>query len=108
MCRVITKLLVFFILSVNLAWATDMDELLAVGESGAGLPVLSQADGHGTGGEEHKVNLCDHCCHGSANYTGLVQPPITLFHAKSCIIRLPLVTALRSRDKEPPLQPPNI
>ncbi len=108
MQRFIAKLLVFFILFANLAWAADMDEVLAVASPGEVFLTGDLPDNHDFGHDVQKTTPCNHCCHGSAHYTGLLPTsPITL-PSSTCNDQPLSLAVVHSRDKEPPLQPPNI
>ncbi len=105
MCHAVARLLILFILSANLAWAADMDELYAAPESGK---VLAGADQQDPGHEAWKNTPCGHCCHATAHYVGL--PPVSLssFQSVDCVVEPGWLAAIYSLDKEPPLPPPNI
>jgi hypothetical protein len=86
----------------------DMDEALVVAKPGNILLTSDQPGEHGSGHDLQKSTPCDHCCHGSAHYTGLLPTsPITL-PSSTCNDQPLSLAMVHSRDKEPPLQPPNI
>jgi hypothetical protein len=108
MRRTIAKLLVFFILSANLAWAADMDEVRAATEPGKVLLAGDQPDEDGSGHSVRNAPSCDHYSHESAHYSGLLPGSLLLPPKSDCAVRPLRLTALQSRDQDPPLRPPKI
>ncbi|GBE10241.1 hypothetical protein BMS3Bbin12_00245 [bacterium BMS3Bbin12] len=108
MRQTIAKLLVFFILSANLAWIADMDEVRAATEPGKVLLAGDQPDEDGSGHAVQDSTPCDHSGHESAHYFGLLPDPLSFRPKSDHAVRSPRLTALRSRDQAPPLRPPKI
>ena len=114
MRRAIVKVVIFFILFANLAWATDMDELGIVHDAAAKAfsSAVDESGGSsddGVAGHDGLQNgPCDHCCHGSAHYIGLPPGAVTAFQDPASVTLALWLTAYYSRDTEPPLPPPNI
>ena len=109
MRRLIARLLVFFVLFANLAWAADMDE---IGVGHGSDPVVSLAGGldqpSGAGHDDLKGGPCDHCCHGSAHYVGFPSQAFSAFTDCGSASPAFWLISYHGRDKEPPLQPPKI
>jgi hypothetical protein len=108
MRHAIAKLIIFFIVSANLAWAMDGDRLRIAPESDRVLLSADQPGDNGFGHAVQKAAPCDHCCHGSAHYTGLPQTALSPFPGADCIMEPVRRATVHSLDKEPPLPPPNI
>lgn len=107
MHSLIARVLVFFILFANLAWAADVHEMLAVPQPADILVAGDPASDSGCDQGGHTAS-CDHCCHGAAHYVGVPPGDIAGFPAAESVrpsIRLSTAT---SYDLEPPLPPPNI
>ncbi len=108
MRQTIAKLLVFFILSANLAWAADMDEVRVATEPGKVLLVGDQPNADGSGHAVQNTTPCGHFGHESAHYSGLLPGSLSLAPKSDCAVRPLRLTALQSRDQAPPLRPPKI
>lgn len=108
MRQTIAKLLVFFILSTNLAWAVDMDKVRAATEPGKVLLAGDQPNADGSGHVVQDVTPCGHFGHESAHYSGLLPGPLSLRPKSDCTVRPLRLTALQSRDQALPLRPPKI
>lgn len=106
MLRTIAKALVFFILFANLAWAMDMDEVDIVHDS-AGLFVVGDVPDtpidHG-----QKNDPCDHYCHGTAHWVGLLHKTTPTFTDNASCAPSTQLAAYPGRDLDPPFPPPNI
>ena len=105
MRQIIAKLLAFFILSANLAWAVDMDKVRAATEPGKVLLAGDQPNADGSGHAVQDVTPCGHFGHESAHYSGLLPGPLSLRPKSDCAVRALRLTALQSRDQDPPLRP---
>ncbi len=109
MYRTIAKVLVVFLVSANLTWATDLDEN---GFQGAESRQQTDVDGasHVLSGDYGQDILkdvpCNHCCHGSAHYLGLPYVACVVSADFVCESVLDRLSAPRSRAKDPPQHPP--
>lgn len=112
MHKAIARILVFFVLFANLAWAADLDEIGV--EYGSDTVVslagsLDQPSGDsGTGHDSQNNGPCDHCCHGSAHCVGFLPQSFSAFTDSASDSPAFLLAAYRGHDQEPPLHPPKI
>lgn len=95
--------IIFFLLGSNIAWAFDADEIFQQSEKQDHVLVMADE----VGVLDSSSATCDHCCHGSAHFLGLLSDNnansshslsrslITVSHSPS------------SRAYQPPLPPPN-
>ncbi len=106
----IARSLVFFILFGNFSWAADLDEA-GIGDGHAvvvaAAAVMDSVADPGCLHQGADKGFCDHCCHGSAHYTGF--PAVILHPFATCGACMPIawVQDASSRDIEPPLPPPD-
>ncbi|HED52421.1 MAG TPA: hypothetical protein ENI83_02580 [Gammaproteobacteria bacterium] len=108
MRHAVARTLILFILSANLVWAADMDEICVAPESGNVLIGAVQPGGQDTGLDVQKGTFCSHCCHASAHYVGLPPVSLTSFPNADNATEPVRLLVFYSFDKEPPLPPPNI
>ncbi len=101
MRRFIAQLLALSILFAGVAWAADAHAEAFFGHD-TNLPSLSDD----LPNDFSDDGPCDHCCHGTAHYLGLLLIPSAMVAATdSCVTVLPIVS-YHSRVNAPPSRPP--
>lgn len=96
----IMTLIILGLVSGNIAWAADLDEL---NFSADDVSTLASPDHD----DPQSQTDCDHCCHGSAHLIGLL-PIVTIKHVQtsSTYTAIPF-SAHISQTYQPPTPPPN-
>jgi len=99
MRRLIMTIIILGLVTGNIAWAADFDELNTTTDSSS----LISPDHHDTQSQTD----CDHCCHGSAHLIGLL--PITSIKQvqKSSKYSAVKFIAHITQTYQPPTPPPN-
>ena len=110
----VARLLTFFLLFANVAWAADIhevtslvagDTVMTYGDLAAGWACPSDTQ---KSQDDGRVVPCDHCCHGTSHYLGVLPDGIPNASHANDAVRVPGLVSYLSRAKEPPLQPPKI
>lgn len=106
----IGKVLVFFIVFANLAWAVDADAL-SFTSTDPDKALFFCKDSHESSDIQSEQQLdasCHHCCHASAHYTAITDDGFATQININRDIHIVRAKFFQSRDKEPPVQPPHI
>jgi len=95
-----TTLIILGLLTGNIAWAADYDELISSVDD-----VSTQVS------PDHEDPLsqtdCDHCCHGSAHLIGLLPVTTTKHVTESNRYSTVTFIANTTQTYQPPTPPPN-
>jgi len=100
MRRMIMSLIILGLVTGNIAWAADFDELSFSADT---IGTLVSPDHDDT----QALSDCDHCCHGSAHLIGLL--PITAIKNGQESNRYSVIPFLAhiTQTYQPPTPPPN-
>lgn len=112
----IGKVLIFFIVFANFAWAVDADAIaFTKPDPDKALFFCKDAyegkdthEGKDTQQIQHLDASCHHCCHASAHITAITGDAFADSINANGDVYVTRVKNFQSRDKEPPVQPPNI
>jgi len=103
MRKVIVSLLLFFLLSGNLAWALDS---VVSSLPPADAPALQALDDDGGQGPGHADESCNHWCHGGAHLTALATPAGALLPRAGQTLHSHARLPIRQNRATPPNPPP--
>lgn len=101
MRRFIAHLIIWCVISGNLAWATDYVEAIDPHDLQAEQVLLSDSE------DNNPADLCDHCCHGSAHFLGVFSSDIDTISLYPNDYRALPPTLVTSVIYQPPTPPPN-